>query len=172
MLTLVHYPAGSPLDKASITPEHKFAKTGCSSATISTPGFGTAAYAGIALVGTTVTMIATTSIIGTLWLLRATSSLSALAPSTGSLARILRMRLGCKEGGRKWTKLPTVRALGSRNGRGGGRVQVEQLINGNVHIATSCGAGAPRVQRRPAVEIGKVGLYEGSGRRSYSRTMR
>ena len=34
MLTLVHYLAEFPLDKASITPEHKFAETGCSSATI------------------------------------------------------------------------------------------------------------------------------------------
>lgn len=34
MLTLVHYPAGFPLDKAYITPEHRFAETGCLSATI------------------------------------------------------------------------------------------------------------------------------------------
>ena len=86
MLTLYTILRDPPLDKASITPEHKFAKTGCSSATISTPSFGTAAYAGIALVGTTVTMTATTSIIGAMWLLRAISSLSALAPSTGSSA--------------------------------------------------------------------------------------
>lgn len=34
MLTLVRYPAGYTLDKASITPEHKSVETGCSLATI------------------------------------------------------------------------------------------------------------------------------------------
>ncbi len=124
MLTLVHYPAGFPLDKASITPEHKFVETGCSSATIVDTEFRYCCVRrDFAVVGTTATMTASTSIIGTTCLLRATSSLSALAHPTGSLARILRTRVGCKYGEREWTKLPTVCALGGRNGRGGERVQ-------------------------------------------------
>ena len=108
MLTLVHYPAGFPLDKAYITPEHKFAETGCLSATIVDTEFRHCCLrrdcAG--------------------WHhghhdryyvyhrndMPPKSHLfpkCARSPPTGSLARILRTRLGCKDGGREWTKLPT-----------------------------------------------------------------